>query len=560
MAAQVTTAAPGAGDLFVNGRIFLHNADTGLETQPSFAEAMFVADGIIQEIGTAEDLQAKHSSSSSSSGPRHVTTHDLQGRTVLPGFIDGHVHLLLLGQSLRKLSLEHCTSLEDIRAAIKQYAAANPDVPRIMCKLWMHSMTPDGVDKTMLDDIDPRPIFIDTKDLHSTWCNTAGINELGIEHTPDPSGGKIHRDADGKPTGLLSEAAVLTIVWPHLAQVAPKRDRMDAIRAAVETYNASGYTGLIEMAMDEPAWDAVCSLRAEEPDLPMRIHAYWLIRPSESEEERLRQVDRAIELHTELNKTTSPDLRITGIKIITDGIIDACTAHLSEPYAEAGSPPPFWTPEQLGPVVRRADAAGLQIALHAIGDAAIKNAVNALADNATPGRRHRLEHIEMASPEDAKHLGELGLTASVQPVHADPAILRAWPRLLGAHRCERAFAYREFADHGALLALGSDSPTAPWAPLQNAYVATTRRSAREPTYDVVVNEHFRLGVCEALTAAAFGTAKSVFAEDRVGSLQAGKRADFVVAEMDWTPQGLLKGEIKATWFDGRRVWASSDVY
>ncbi|KAK1977591.1 amidohydrolase [Colletotrichum cereale] len=549
MAATMNPAA-GPGELFVNGRIFLHDADAGLDTQPSFSESMFVADGLIRDIGTAEELTAKHASDG-------VTTHDLQGRTVLPGFVDGHVHLLLLGQSLRKLSLEHCRSLEEIRAAIRAYAAANPDLPRIMCKLWTHSMTPDGVDRTMLDDIDPRPIFIDTKDLHSTWCNTAGVEELGIENTPDPSGGTIHRDAEGRATGLLSEAAVLTIVWPHLAQVAPKRDRMDAIRAAVETYNASGYTGLVEMAMDEPAWDAVCSLRAEVPDLPMRIHAYWLIRPSESEEERFRQVDRAIELHAELNQTTSPDLRIVGIKIITDGIIDACTAHLSEPYAEVGSPPPFWTPEQLGPVVKRADSAGLQIALHAIGDAAIKNAVSALADHATPGRRHRLEHIEMASPEDARRLGELGLTASIQPVHADPAILRAWPRLLGAHRCGRAFAYREFADHGALLALGSDSPTAPWAPLQNAYVAATRRSAREPAYDVAVNEHFRLGVCEALTAAAFGTAKSVFAEDRIGSLQVGKRADFVVTNMDWTAHGLLKGAIEATWFDGRRVWASS---
>ncbi|KXH65366.1 amidohydrolase [Colletotrichum nymphaeae SA-01] len=550
--AQVENQVAGGGELFVNGRIFLHNAEAGLETQPTFAESMFVANGIIENIGTTEDLKARHTSG-------EVTTHDLEGRTVLPGFIDGHVHLLLLGQSLRKVSLENCTSLEEIRAAIKVYAVANPDVPRIMCKLWMHSMTPDGVDKTMLDDIDPRPIFIDTKDLHSTWCNTAAIKELGIENMPDPSGGKIHRDAEGKATGLLSEAAVLTIVWPHLAQVAPKRDRMDAMKDAVQTYNASGYTGLIEMAMDEPAWDAACSLRAEEPNLPMRIHAYWLIKPSESEEERFKQVDRAIELHNELNKATSPDLRIVGIKIITDGIIDACTAHLSEPYAEVGSPPPFWSAEWLGPVVARADAAGLQIALHAIGDAAIKNAVNALANHATPGRRHRLEHIEMASPEDAKHLGELGLTASIQPVHADPAILRAWPRLIGAHRCERAFAYREFADHGALLALGSDSPTAPWAPLQNAYVATTRRSAREPGYDVVVNEHFKLGVCEAITAGAFGTAKSVFAEDRTGSLQVGKRADFVVAEMDWTPQGLLKGEIKTTWFDGRRVWPSPDA-
>ncbi|KAF6818244.1 amidohydrolase family protein [Colletotrichum musicola] len=536
-------------ELFVNGRIFLHHADVGLESQPSFAESMLVADGKIKAIGTTAELTSQHAD---------VATQDLRGRTVLPGFIDGHMHLLLLGQGLRKLSLDDCTSLDDIRAAIKRFAAENPDVPRIMCKLWTQHVTPNGVDRSMLDDIDPRPIFIDTKDLHSTWCNTAAVKELGIEDMADPVGGKIHRDAEGKATGLLSEAAVLTLVWPHLAQVAPKRHRMDAIKAAVESYNASGYTGLIEMAMDEPAWDAVCSLRAEEPDLPMRIHAYWLIKPSATEKERFRQVDRAIELHAELNKDTSPDLRIVGIKVITDGIIDACTAFLSEPYATAGQPPPFWTAEQLGPVVKRADSAGLQIALHAIGDAAIKMAVDALEANATPGRRHRLEHIEMSSPEDARRLGELGLTASVQPVHADPAILKAWPRLIGPERCKRAFAYREFADHGALLALGSDGPTAPWAPLQNAYVATTRRSARDPGYDVAVNEHFKLGVCEAITAGAYGTAKSVFAEDRVGSLQVGKVADFVVADMDWTPQGLLKGTIQATWFGGRKVWAAPD--
>ncbi|KAI8271180.1 putative amidohydrolase YtcJ [Colletotrichum sp. SAR11_239] len=540
---------PPPPELFTNARVFLLNPSATLTTEPTFAEAMLVANGRIAAVGAAADLASAHPTA-------RVT--DLAGRTVLPGFIDGHMHLLLLGQGLRKLSLDACTSLEEIRAAIKAFAAANPDVPRIMCKLWTQHVTPGGVDRHMLDDIDPRPIFIDTKDLHSTWCNTAAVKELGIEDMKDPVGGKIHRDAEGKATGLLSEAAVLTLVWPHLAQVAPKRDRMDAIKAAVESYNASGYTGLIEMAMDEPAWDAVCSLRAEEPDLPMRIHAYWLIKPSETEEERFKQVDRAIELHTELNKTTSPDLRIVGIKVITDGIIDACTAYLSEPYAAAGSPPPFWNASDLNPVVARADAAGLQIALHAIGDAAIKMAVDALATHATPGRRHRIEHIEMASPADARRLGELGLTASVQPVHADPAILKAWPRLIGARRCERAFAYREFADHGALLALGSDGPTAPWAPLQNAYIAATRRSAREPGYEVVVNEHFKLGVCEAITAGAYGTAKSVFAEDRIGSLQEGKVADFVVADMDWSPQGLLKGEIKATWFAGKRVWAAPD--
>ncbi|EEY16594.1 amidohydrolase family protein [Verticillium alfalfae VaMs.102] len=426
--------------LFVNGRI-LARSSPGLTGEPVFADSMLVQDGLIRAIGTREE-------------------------------------------SLRKVSLDHCKSFEDIRIAIKTYAEANPEVPRILCKGWMHSMTPEGTDASMLDDIDPRPIFIDTKDLHSTWCNSAGLEELGVANMPDPAGGTIHRDANGKPNGVLSEGAVLSIVWPHQAKVSPMAERQEAILAAVETYNASGYTGLVEMAMDEPAWDALVALRAAKPDLPMRIAAYWLIKPSDDAEARHAQVRRAIELHSQLNASTSPDLRIAGIKIVCDGIIDACTVYLSEPYAPADSPPPIWAQDDLEPIVAQADAAGLQIALHAIGDGAIKMAVDVLEKHTTPGRRHRIEHLELASPEDAKRLGDLNLTASIQPVHADPAILRAWPRLIGSERCKRAFAYREMADAGALMALGSDSPTAPWAPLQNVYVASTRRSAREPEYEV----------------------------------------------------------------------------
>ncbi|KAK7420573.1 hypothetical protein QQZ08_010332 [Neonectria magnoliae] len=533
--------------LFVNGRI-LSKAEVGLEGQPTFAQSMFVKDGVITAIGSQDDITAKYQGEG-------VVTQDLKGRTVLPGFVDGHMHLLLLGQALRKVGVEHCKSLEDILSTLRTYAKANPDVPRILAKGWMHSMTPDGVNASMLDDIDSRPIFVDTKDLHSTWCNSAGLAEMGIADMADPPGGTIQRDEHGKPSGVLSEGAVLAIAWPHLAEVASEQERIDCMLAAFDSYHANGYTGMVEMAMDELSWDALLALREQRPDFSMRIAAYWLIRPANSREERARQVARAVELSKKYNKETSPDLRIVGVKIICDGIIDACTAYLSEPYAAAPSPPPVWTPEDLDPIVKQAADAGVQIALHAIGDAAIRMAVDALEKHAAPGGRHRIEHLELASPEDARRLGALGLTASIQPVHADPAILRAWPRLIGEHRCGRAFAYREFADAGALLALGSDSPTAPWNPLRNVYVATTRRSAREPASDEVVNEHFRLGLCEAVVAGTAGAAKSVFADDRVGSLEVGKQADLVVVNMEWEARSLLKSEVKETWFGGKKVWS-----
>lgn len=535
----------GASTVFINGRI-LAKGGTGLEAQPTFADSMLVQDGKVVTIGPQSEVLPKDATG--------FEVRNLQQRTVLPGFIDGHMHLLLFGQSLRKLDLVRCKTIDDIRSTIKAYAAANPDVPTILCKNWMHSMTPGGVSAALLDDIDPRPIFIDASSQHSCWCNSAALEKLGAAEMADPPGGSIHRDAQGKPTGVLDEGAMMSVIWPFQAVSAPKRERIEAIRAAIREYNAAGYTGVVEMAMDEEAWDSLVTLKEEEPDLSIRVASYWLIKPTADIEASSRQVQRAIELSRTFNSSNDPDLRIVGVKLICDGIIDACTAYLSEPYAPAGLPPPIWEPEHVEAVVKEADAGGLQVALHAIGDAAIRMAIDALEKNGSPGRRHRIEHLELASPEDAQRLGKLGLTASIHPVHADPLILTEWPRLLGEDRCKRAFAYRDFADAGALMAIGSDSPTSPWAPMHNLYVASTRRSSRDPSYEKVVNEHFKLGLCESVVAATWGAACSVFAEERVGSLAVGKLADFIVVDMEWDAACLLNAKVEETWFGGNKVW------
>ncbi|KAM7193434.1 variant [Rhypophila sp. PSN 637] len=593
--------------LFINARIFRSDAkpgtSPGLHGLPSFAQCMLIRGSQIEHVGSESDEPIK-AALSSASPPAIV---DLKGKTVLPGFVDGHMHLMLLGQALNKLDIGHCKSLSDIRTAISAYAVANPDVPRILCRGYMHSMTdPHKVTSADLDGLDTpslaagrpeRPILIDTKDLHSSWCNSSAVKDLEADTWADVPGGTIERDpSTGALTGVFTEAANITYVWPYLARVASMSERIDSIRAAVANYHQFGYTGLIDMAMDEGAWEALQSVRRETSNpLPMRIAAYWLIRPGKSDQEHLAQVDRAIELSKQYNATTSPDCRIVGIKIICDGIIDACTAGLSEPYLSSNSHTspdepmtagiPLWTAEQLIPVVKAATAANLQIALHAIGDGTIKTVIDVLSAYANPSSRPRVEHLELSSAQDAIRLGKAGITASIQPVHADPAILGAWPRLLGKHRCGRAFAYREFADHGAPLALGSDSPTAPHCPLGNIYVAATRRSFREKGMDVSVtvddkedshvvrNEKFRLGVCEAFAAATEGAAYSCFDEERVGRLEKGLKADFVIVgglggdDWDWDWKGDGKegdgeverlastAKVEETWFDGVRVWS-----
>jgi len=235
--------------------------------------------------------------------------------------------------------------------------------------------------------------------------------------------------------------------------------------------------------------------------------------------------------------------------------VDGCTAALLQPYSGKSDPvEPIWPADMLQEVVQRADAAGLQCAIHAIGDKAIHQAINVLSNVGTPGRRHRIEHLELTTSEDAKRLGQLGITASVQPVHSDPTLFKAWPSLVGPERCKRAFAYKEFLDGGAPLAIGTDAPTAPHFPLPNLYNATTRRSALEPETTNTVNAHFGLTLAEAATAATTGAAYARFAESWTGSLKRGLSADFLVVDIQWTPEKLLQGKVCETWYQGRKVF------
>ncbi|ETN41042.1 uncharacterized protein HMPREF1541_02976 [Cyphellophora europaea CBS 101466] len=531
--------------------IIFRNARIVTATQELIDDSVLVVQkGIISYLGPYNDQVKKLEAD--------AEIHDLQGRILGPGFVDGHMHLLLHGASIRKIGLEHCKTLEDIRAALKAGAAERPNVPRLFGRGYMQHMTPGEPTAAMLDGIDSRPIYINSKDLHSTWCNTAAMDELNVGDTPDPKGGTIHRDADGQPTGLMSEAAAINIVWPHMNKITPYEEKLDQVHAAIKSYSSTGYTGLVELATDDEIWSLMMKLHEEKA--PIRMAAHWLVAPSENLDDSLAQVDRAVELHKQYNLTSSPDCRIAGIKLILDGIVDACTAALSKPYtSNAAHPDTFWTAEHLRAVVRKADEAGLQCALHAIGDRAVTLAVDTLEACGSPGRRHRIEHLELTSPGDAARLGKLGITASIQPVHADPCVLRAWPTILGTERCGRAFAYKEFHDGGATIAIGTDAPTAPTHPLQNMYVATTRKSAREPEAGDLnaVNQNFALPLAVAMAGAAEGAAKSCFAEKRVGTLEVGKCADFVVLGMEWNHERLLEAQVRETWFGGRRVYKKS---
>ncbi|MDJ0011231.1 amidohydrolase [Rhodococcus erythropolis] len=479
---------------------------------------------------------------------------DLQGAVVLPGFVDAHTHLVMMGFALQKLDLRDATDLADIQSSIKQFAESNPDAPRLLGRSWLFSALDGGhPTREMIDAVVPdRPVYLDANDVHSVWVNTAALRELGIDaDTPDPIGGRIGRDPDtGEATGMLYETAMMLYVWPKLAELASDEDRDAALALAFRHYLEDGVTGAVDMALgaDELA-SLERALDAGDGTLPLRVAAHWLMTREDNEADNVRQVHDVIELH---ERVQGPWLRIAGIKIIIDGVIDSCTAAMKEPYSDGTNAEPIWDLESLIPVVTAADAAGLQIAMHAIGDEASEIGLTALeyaiAANGDIPRRHRMEHLESITRDNVERLARLGIIASMQPVHADPAIQENWQAMLGDYRVNRAYPWPEFTEAGAVLALGSDAPTAPHPPLPNMFIATTRRSAIDPSLAPNL-PGYALPLADALAHATRDAAYSCRWEDVTGQLVRGKAADFVVLKQDPFAEGvdsLLTTEIAMT--------------
>ncbi|KAH7177260.1 amidohydrolase family-domain-containing protein [Fusarium sp. MPI-SDFR-AT-0072] len=514
----------------------------------SHRECMIMQESKIAYIGSENDKTVQDAKS------QGAEILDLGHRVVLPGFIDSHVHLLFFGLSQQKLDLGGCKSLIEIRQRITDFAAANPDLPKILCRGWLQSAT-DGVAlASMIDDIDPRPIFIDSNDLHSAWCNTAALKELPIDEIKAKCPEHLTCDENGNPTGLLAEWAVTAFIWPFLIQSLSMDDKLEALERAVQAYSAEGYTGVIDMAMDAVAWEALQTLR-DRKGINLHIAAHWFI-PYEADEKVLdEKIQEAIDMHSKFHPSKSPEFCIVGVKLMCDGVVDGCTAALSYPYGESTDLiQPLWPGEAMNHVLSQITKAGMQCAIHAIGDVAVSQAISAIASTNNPTARHRIEHLEMATPEDARRLGSLGITASVQPVHSDPAILEGYEKLVKPSAWKHCFPYKECLDGHANVAIGTDAPTARHLPFPNLYNATTRKSALEPERETVTNGDSALTLEQAVRGATYGAAYSRFAEGWTGRLEKGLRADFMVLPGIVRVDGLLEMKVDETWFGGERVY------
>ncbi|MBT6205208.1 MAG: amidohydrolase [Rhodospirillaceae bacterium] len=532
--------------VLTGGRIFTADSEN------PWADAVVVDGEKIAFVGGADEALAI-----AGVDAEHI---DAGGGLVMPGFVDGHVHVTLTGASMLKAYLRDAESVEDIQQLVRAWADKNPDAPRVLGTDWIHSVLPDNKPtKEILDAVvSDRPVYLDAFDFHSCWVNSAALRELGIDDdTPDPAGGTIARDPEtGEATGHLLESAHFELVTPMLARV-PDDVRDGYVSTALEAFARAGITTVVEMAMEEEALESLARKR-DAGTLTTRVVAHMIIWRKGDLNEELALVKRAAELAEQYQGDW---LRVGGVKIIGDGSIDACTAALSQPYVNGSSSDPIWTPEALDAVVEAADAAGLQVAVHAVGDLAIRNTVDAIEKamqaNGTSGRRHRIEHLEHAHEEDINRMGKLGITASMQPVHMDPAYLQNWIAMVGPERANNGFAWPLHVAAGSTLAFGTDAPTTPHWSLPNMYIATTRKSPVDDSLPAL-RPDWALPVEEAIVHGTRDSAWAAWLEHTTGVLKPGLAADIVVVDRDFFadgPDALLKANVVLTMMGGEIVYS-----
>ena len=484
---------------------------------------------------------------------------EARGGLVMAGFDDAHTHLLSGARSLDRVNLFGLETLDGILGAIRRWAAERPDAPWVLGRGWFYSAFPGALPtRAILDAAVPdRPAYLGCYDGHTGWANSRALALAGISAaTPDPPLGVIVRDpASGEPTGALKEAAMdlLLAVVPT-----PTSDEYRAaVRRAVTAMHAAGITAAQD-AWSEPELFPLARAMRDAGELPLRLRLAPPMEPGGSIADWHRRLDG----YDEAVATLPGDAWLSSgiLKAMADGVVESRTAALLAPYADdpTTSGAPNWEAHDLAAHVAAASGRGWQLEIHAIGDAAVRTALDAFeqaGDAAT--RRHRVEHIETIDPADIGRFGRLGAVASMQPFHADPSPgqIPVWADALGPERASRGWAWTSILGSGGVLAFGSDWPVVPFDPLVAVHGAVTRQTPRgEPPDGWLPSE--RLPLPAALSACTLGSAWAAHAERRRGTISAGLDADLVILDRDLlaeVPSAIIGTGVVATVVGGRLV-------
>jgi predicted amidohydrolase YtcJ len=484
--------------------------------------------------------------------PRTDYREDGRGRTVIPGLIDSHAHVMGLGISLLSLDLSDTRSLAEAQAKIAAYAAENPDRPWIIGRGWNQETWGLGRFPTAaeLDAVVPdRPVWLERVDGHAGWANSVALSASGVsERTADPAGGRIERLAGGRaPSGVFVDAA-MALVGQHVP--APRPEDMDlAFALAQELLLRNGVTAVTDMGTSAEDW-MTFRRAGDEGRLRMRILSYASDVPT-------------MQLIGGPKPTAwlyEDKLRMNGIKIYLDGALGSRGAWLKAPYADdsGNTGLRLTNGTQLRNLMSRAAIDRFQVAVHAIGDAAnaeVLDAIDEMSETYGGDRRWRVEHAQIVDPADIARFVAHGTIASMQPVHQTSDRIMAEARL-GPDRLTGAYAWRSLLAAGVPLAFGSDAPVEAPNPIEGLAVAISRTDAAGEPFGGWRPEE-TISREQALAAYTSGAAYAGFAEGRFGRLTVGERADFLVLDRD--PLMSNAEEIRATkvlqaWVGGARVY------
>jgi len=538
------SAAPAPERIYVNARVW--TADAARPAVDAFA----VTDGRFVAVGTNETVRAL-------AGPS-TTVVDLGGRRVVPGFMDTHWHL----PARRSARLDNAGSVEVIQQRLVEYAKGLPAGSWVVGRGWMPTDFPDRTaHRRYLDAVFPdRPVVIRDRDGHQALANSRALALAGVTRdTADPADGRIERDANGEPTGLLKEGAagLVSGLLPSLSAGDTYQLLLEELAAAV-SFGLTSLTDATDVGLTENERAAVERAQAEGK---LTVN-YRAAVPFE-----VNTPPGQLARYAAMRDSTREQLLSYGFaKGMIDGTVDAKTAVMLEPYVGGGNGTPFLSQDDLNRTVAAYDRAGIQVALHAIGDGAIRMALDAYEHaarvNGPRDSRHRIEHVEVPSPADLPRFAKLGVIAATQAIFATPdtATLENYAPLVGPERAARAQPFSQFDAAGAVQAFGSDYPVYPMDPLLGIYTAVTRQT-RDGKPEGGWYPQNRIGLETALLHYTRDAAYASFDETRTGTISAGKFADFVVLSrdiLDGPPQQLLDTRVLLTVLRGRETWRSPE--
>ncbi|MCC5913113.1 MAG: amidohydrolase [Balneolaceae bacterium] len=508
-------------------------------------DAIVVQNGLVLDRGSSDDMQYQYAD---------FTSIDGEGRTLIPGLIDAHAHVMGLGYQQLDVNVQGIRSLDETLEKIAEYAEENPDMEWIQGRGWNQVLweenefpTAEDLDRVVSD----RPVYLTRVDGHAAWVNTKAMELAGIDRdTPDIQGGVIRRDEDGNATGILVDAT-MSYVRDIIPGRTPEESEL-ALELALEEMARHGITSVHDARTDVSTWEMYKRF-ADNGDMITRIYA-MIAGAGETFDEMAAEGP--------VNSYSDDLLALRSVKISSDGALGSRGAAMIEEYSDdpGNYGLLFFDQDELNGMLLKGASAGFQMNIHAIGDAAnlqvldgFEYVQNELGDQS--GLRHRIEHAQIVQPDDIPRFVELNLIASMQPTHATSDMNMAEDRV-GPDRMEGAYAWQTFLDQGTVIAGGSDFPVENVNPFYGLYSAVTRKDHDGMPPGGWYSEH-TMSRIEALTAFTIDAAYAAHQEDVIGTLEVGKWADFILIDRDIfevDASEIWQTEVLETWVGGRKVF------